>query len=632
MYRVIIPKLHQRAIEYQQWFFDEQNKAEQILKNSGYTLPRIRTRISLWSDDFLDLLKTSNESRQNKENQECYAIDSLTKQKVCFRSNSSQYWEMISSLSIHDYSNLFLLSAMVAKGVNNFCVKQTANSIRKKRQILEPIAENTRKLREDREYRVKQRKKQFEKDDKQRRDQSLRKIKRQALNVAVNKEYKHYELSATPIAKRTRSAHDSTPIAKRVRNKKTDNEVIQQMNIIKQHRQRMKMMKKKTKKKEMFHNETRNHPKVVLENDTNQVLHAKLYPITIMPSELKTAISEISSKEGRLLPKFDCNVSEVKNSSQTLIKIPECENYTEKRYTGIEAAEIAISNDTSQLFMSKKFSKKIDDANIFDVDRSSVAISTASILERTRPCDQSINIMKQSIWMIHQDELYKVDSDMMHNDITKRSICSINNRTKYLTNDDLHVIPMDLKSSSCESKLPVIETGDDIVKDNKEKRGNVTSTRFPGRITLNKLEEQEYTRKLHSTDIKDKIEDETIDDGIYDLSSSDRNNPNDESEKKIPHWAKDEEVCKILEKQRLWSLTDIDSLFGKIHPPDMQKMFDGKIRATTRSSSAMWESPIWNPRVGHSNYHFVHELNQNQDYNIRRSQRVKKPVSYIMYY
>ncbi|MCP9263968.1 hypothetical protein DINM_007321 [Dirofilaria immitis] len=584
MYRVIIPKLHQRAIEYQQWFFDEQNKAEQILKNSGYTLPRIRTRISLWSDDFLDLLKTSNESRQNKENQECYAIDSLTKQKVCFRSNSSQYWEMISSLSIHDYSNLFLLSAMVAKGVNNFCVKQTANSIRKKRQILEPIAENTRKLREDREYRVKQRKKQFEKDDKQRRDQSLRKIKRQALNVAVNKEYKHYELSATPIAKRTRSAHDSTPIAKRVRNKKT----------------------------EMFHNETRNHPKVVLENDTNQVLHAKLYPITIMPSELKTAISEISSKEGRLLPKFDCNVSEVKNSSQTLIKIPECENYTEKRYTGIEAAEIAISNDTSQL--------------------SSVAISTASILERTRPCDQSINIMKQSIWMIHQDELYKVDSDMMHNDITKRSICSINNRTKYLTNDDLHVIPMDLKSSSCESKLPVIETGDDIVKDNKEKRGNVTSTRFPGRITLNKLEEQEYTRKLHSTDIKDKIEDETIDDGIYDLSSSDRNNPNDESEKKIPHWAKDEEVCKILEKQRLWSLTDIDSLFGKIHPPDMQKMFDGKIRATTRSSSAMWESPIWNPRVGHSNYHFVHELNQNQDYNIRRSQRVKKPVSYIMYY
>ncbi|VDO73604.1 unnamed protein product [Onchocerca flexuosa] len=84
--------------------------------------------------------------------------------------------------------------------------------------MLEAVAEKTRKFHE---HRVKQRKKQLEKKDKQRRNQSLRKIKPQASSTAANEESKFSKLSDTPIAKRTRSALHSVPVAKRLCDKKT---------------------------------------------------------------------------------------------------------------------------------------------------------------------------------------------------------------------------------------------------------------------------------------------------------------------------------------------------------------------------------------------------------------------------
>lgn len=90
----------------------------------------------------------------------------------------------------------------------------------------------------------------------------------------------------------------------------------------------------------------------------------------------------------------------------------------------------------------------------------------------------------------------------------------------------------------------------------------------------------------------------------------------------------------ILDKQQTWSLPNIDALFGKIHPPDMQKMFGDtiKMRSVTRSSSAIWESPIWNPRVGYSAYNLTLQQTGNRESNVRRSQRVKKPVSYLPFF
>lgn len=89
----------------------------------------------------------------------------------------------------------------------------------------------------------------------------------------------------------------------------------------------------------------------------------------------------------------------------------------------------------------------------------------------------------------------------------------------------------------------------------------------------------------------------------------------------------------ILEKQQMLILTNVDALFGKIHPPNMQKMFGDttKIRSR-RSSSAEWESPIWNPRVGYSAYHITSQQAEKRECNVRRSQRVKKPVSYLSYF
>ncbi|VDK74628.1 unnamed protein product [Onchocerca ochengi] len=612
MDRLIIPEFNQRAMEYQQWIFDEQNKAEQILKDSGYTLPRTR-QINFWPDNFSNFLEMTNKNKRNNENEACYAVNGLTRKKVDCRSNSSQYSKSISSLSIDDYNNLPLPSTVIAKSVNNFCAKRTANVICKKKQILEAEAGKTRnniahickkQISEDREHRLKQCKKGLEKEDKQRRNQSLGKFKLQASNVATNRESKLLKLSATPIAKRTRSALHSAPIAKRLRSRKT----------------------------ETFHDETKDNPNVILESDINRTACAKSYPKTTILSELETAIPEISNMETRFSPKFNGSVSQMKKSSQILDEIPDFDNM-KSRYTGIETAEVSKLSDALELLTPKNSSKENDDPSILNTDSSlSSAINTASVLERTRPCYQSISVNKQSIYGIHQDETREIDSDDKLR-IAKRSTRSIHNRTTYLkykqniNDDDLRIVPMDLKSSSRKSKSKL---GDDVAKDVEEKRGKVTSTRFPGRITLDGLEEQEYAKIPYSMGTKKKTEE--TDCGIYDLSSSSRTDPSEEPCKKIPYWAKDEEVRKTLEKQHLWSLTDIDALFGKIHPPVMQKMFDGKIRVVARSSSAMWESPIWNPRVGHSACHFMHEQSQNQNCNIRRSQRVKKHVSYVMYF
>ncbi|VDO32183.1 unnamed protein product [Brugia timori] len=120
-------------------------------------------------------------------------------------------------------------------------------------------------------------------------------------------------------------------------------------------------------------------------------------------------------------------------------------------------------------------------------------------------------------------------------------------------------------------------------------------------------------------------------DEIYNLSSGDPTDYTEKPSRKIPFWAKKQNLQQILIKQQKWSIHDIDALFGKIHPPDMQKMFGDKMLSATRSSSAIWESPIWNPRVGYSAYHMTFQQIEN-DNNIRRSQRAKKLVSYVTYF
>ncbi|EFO14308.1 hypothetical protein LOAG_14214 [Loa loa] len=321
----------------------------------------------------------------------------------------------------------------------------------------------------------------------------------------------------------------------------------------------------------------------------------------------------------------------IDNSSQILITNSNSNMNIEQIPMDIEMIEISMSCDMSQFHTSKQK----DDSNIFnDVKSHSTSltsINTASILERTRPIEKSTNITQRITNIIDQDEMYKGDKKNLidNDDNTKRSTY-LNYDLKYeqnIVNDDLRIMSMDLKSSSCQSN---------IIMDISEKRGKVTSTKFPSQKALDELDEQEYTRICHSINTKEKSDDEVTDYDIYDLSSSNEPiDPNEKPHKKIPLWAKEENVQEMLKKQQIWSFTDINTLFGKIHPPDMQKMFNDKIRLLTRSSSAIWESPIWNPRVGYSAYDNTNntfQQNDKNECNIRRSQRVKKPVSYITYF
>ncbi|KAK6103959.1 Inner centromere protein ARK binding region family protein [Brugia pahangi] len=336
------------------------------------------------------------------------------------------------------------------------------------------------------------------------------------------------------------------------------------------------------------------------------------------------------------------------NSSDTLTAISSPDKHTKQRHTGISRIDASKSHDTLRVHTSKNSTSQKDvvdtDANN-SLSKRSTSLNTASVLERTRPDDKSVDITQRSTNAIHRD---KIDSDdnTIHNDITKRSTYFIhdlkceqniissddNNDSNSRNNDDLRVMSMDLKSSSCQSKSTTMHADDDDnddddkVKRIEEKRGKVTSTRFPGRKTLDELERQEI---CHSAQIKRKNDLENVE--IYNLSSGDPTDYTEKPSRKIPFWAKKQNLQQILIKQQKWSIHDIDALFGKIHPPDMQKMFGDKMLSATRSSSAIWESPIWNPRVGYSAYHMTFQQIEN-DNNIRRSQRAKKLVSYVTYF
>uniref|UniRef100_A0A915PU88 Inner centromere protein ARK-binding domain-containing protein n=1 Tax=Setaria digitata TaxID=48799 RepID=A0A915PU88_9BILA len=641
--RIITPDLNQRIINYQQWIIDEQKKVEEIL------------------------------------------ID----RRVHFGLNLSQYQEMtLSASSFDDFSNLDSLSTWIAKGVRNYCAGRTANAISKKKQMLEAVAEKTRRFREDRLCQVKQRKKQLEKEDEQRRKQSMNKIKLQAVNAATNRERKLRELSGTSKRTRTANDHTSTPIAKRLRSKKmvpynsslcdnsgvrmgtvslsddnsevkmkrlslsgANSEVKMETMLLSDHNgETVHNSYQKTLSQEIqqnlhteaFHNEMANEPALI-----SSKIRMKSNIIT--ESHLKLATSQVSNMEVTSLSESDSNCAEAKPKT-SLDAITAIAMLAEPSVKNVEIS-LQSNNDANTV--------NADNEN--SLSASLATVSTASVLERTRPCNVGFKANKRSTYVINGDVAAESDR-MMCGGKMKRSTYTMPKRMKHLKyestmiGDDFRVLPMDMKSSTHKSKLTVAQTDTDMMKVsvNVAKRGKVTSTRFPGRVTLEKLEGQEYIERsmqksneiplnsvneengatiLPLANIQEMIDEDQTDYGINDLSSNDRTDPSENPRKKVPYWAEDSEVQKFLVKQQKWSPADVDALFGKIHPPDMQKIFNGKIRVATRSSSAMWESPIWNPRVGYSAYHLQLQQNHNQEYrSSRRFQREKKHSSYVTYF
>lgn len=187
---------------------------------------------------------------------------------------------------------------------------------------------------------------------------------------------------------------------------------------------------------------------------------------------------------------------EMDDSLKVVTAVVNSDKDTEQDYT--EFADVPRSRHTSHLLTSKSLSKQNDDASIDRTNNSlSTSISTASVLERTRPADKNTETARRFTCPI-RDDMLKVDGgSMIHRDVAKRSTylfhelkCAVNT-----AGDDLRVIPMDLSStSSRQSETMVAHTTDsDVVK---VKRAKVTSTKFPGRKTLDELEEPESTRLI----------------------------------------------------------------------------------------------------------------------------------------
>lgn len=244
-----------------------------------------------------------------------------------------------------------------------------------------------------------------------------------------------------------------------------------------------------------------NHSTFLTDTAINQINCTKSDLETAIVPKFESTIFEESNVEAALSTKFDSNEPEMEDSLQMKTAILNSDENIEQNNTDFELAVVSKSRYTSQLLTSKKTAKQDSDVNTQQtansLSLSLTSVNTASILERTRPDDKNSGIATRSTCVIHRDRVNEFDCDnIIHEGTTKRSTYLIPH-LKYERNiaDDFRVMSMDLwSSSSCQSKtITTYATDDDVVKTPTEKR-KVTSTRFPSRRTLEKLEEQELAR------------------------------------------------------------------------------------------------------------------------------------------
>ncbi|MCP4504608.1 MAG: hypothetical protein GY822_32285 [Deltaproteobacteria bacterium] len=87
--------------------------------------------------------------------------------------------------------------------------------------------------------------------------------------------------------------------------------------------------------------------------------------------------------------------------------------------------------------------------------------------------------------------------------------------------------------------------------------------------------------------------------GIYDLSSADETDDEEIPKKTVPNWASGAHLEAALVCQFSQPPPDLEGIFGVVSEPDLNQIFplqNGPFR--DRTSSASWDSPFWNPRIG----------------------------------
>uniref|UniRef100_A0A0N5AE86 INCENP_ARK-bind domain-containing protein n=1 Tax=Syphacia muris TaxID=451379 RepID=A0A0N5AE86_9BILA len=94
---------------------------------------------------------------------------------------------------------------------------------------------------------------------------------------------------------------------------------------------------------------------------------------------------------------------------------------------------------------------------------------------------------------------------------------------------------------------------------------------------------------------------------IDDLSSGDETDEEDHPKKKIPNWAQAMNLRRLLREQTTKPPHSLDSFFGQIETPNLSKIFSiSRSRYAKRTSSAIWNSPLANPREGGKLFHSHH--------------------------
>ncbi|VDK80026.1 unnamed protein product [Anisakis simplex] len=98
---------------------------------------------------------------------------------------------------------------------------------------------------------------------------------------------------------------------------------------------------------------------------------------------------------------------------------------------------------------------------------------------------------------------------------------------------------------------------------------------------------------------------------IDDLSSGDETDDEEQPRKAIPAWAKPENLRRALRQQRAHPPIDVETFFGAVAAPDLEKLFSkSRTRYRQRTSSAVWSSPLSNPTKGTSKYFAIETANR----------------------
>ncbi|KAK6102394.1 Inner centromere protein ARK binding region family protein [Brugia pahangi] len=390
------------------------------------------------------------------------------------------------------------------------------------------------------------------------RSEVIRKMEKRTNNVIKNKE----ELMKEK-AERARRDREERALRVKMNNKKKEEEALEKLRIIKMREQQIEELRQKQRVPQRA--------------------------ISKSPCRTRAYYNRIQKPLVRAKSSQDISVS--KSASQTKMTNDTQENLQlqgKRNYVDSIKQDIDIQNKRQKM-------ESIECSETDNTDRHSIKTDMLEKVLSEEPVDVHIHTE------CPESDEKRISEDKGNSENTIYVNSDSNETTAIIEQEILGSLRNCDVSPDIVLHSPVVESSEINEKENVDEASQVMEVDNLTAETSS-INNQTFDKSLNVS------ENETLDDigNNYDVESISSNDETDDEEnprKPIPLWAQGERLQNALQKQVVQPSIDADAYFGPVRTPMLNKIFArNRTRYNKRTSSALWTSPMSNPKKGTSKF------------------------------